>query len=146
MLTNNHEYLEVLSQIKRDIAQTRSRAALKVNSELVCMYWRIGRKINARLDWEKTFIDSLAKDIRHAYPGIKGFSSRSLRYMAKFAREVDEEFLQQAVAKIPWGHTVLLLNKTKPGEMRCWYTNAIIERGWSRAVLDHQIDTHLYER
>lgn len=41
---------------------------------------------------------------------------------------------------------MLLLDKTRPGEERLWYLNATIENGWSRAVLDHQIDLRLYER
>lgn len=41
---------------------------------------------------------------------------------------------------------ILLLDKTRPGEERLWYLNATIENGWSRAVLDHQIDLRLYER
>lgn len=146
MLANSSDYLETLDQIKRDIAETRTRAVCKVNSELICMYWRIGTEINNHLEWGKSFIPSLSRDIRHAYPGIKGFSERNLGYMARFAREVCEEFLQQAVAKIPWGHIIHLLDKTEPGDKRDWYVRASVENGWSRAVLDHQIDTHLYER
>ena len=100
MLANTREYLDVLERVKQDIARTQAKAALRASAELIRLYWRIGCEINARLDWGKTFIDSLARDIRQAYPGMKGFSSRSLRYMAKLAREVNEEFLQQVVAKI----------------------------------------------
>ena len=146
MLANTREYLDVLERVKQDIARTQAKAALRASAELIRLYWRIGCEINARLDWGKTFIDSLARDIRQAYPGMKGFSSRSLRYMAKLAREVNEEFLQQVVAKIPWGHAVCLMNKTDPGAKREWYARSAIENGWSRAVLEHQIDTHLYER
>lgn len=41
---------------------------------------------------------------------------------------------------------MLLLDKTEPGKERLWYLNATIENGWSRVVLDHQIDLRLYER
>lgn len=144
MLANTNEYMNVLNQIKKDISQARARAARAVNSELVIMHWRIGNEINKHLDWGKSFIPTLSKDIRAAYPGIKGFSERSLGYMARFAREVNEEFLQQAAAKIPWGHIMLLLDKTEPGERRDWYIRKSLEEGWSRVVLDHQIDLLFY--
>lgn len=41
---------------------------------------------------------------------------------------------------------MLLLDKTEPEKERLWYLNATIENGWSRVVLDHQIDLQLYER
>ncbi len=87
----------------------------------------------------------MSKDIRAAFPGIRGFSVRSLKYMAKFACEVDSELCNSYCA-IPWGHVVKLLDKTNPGERREWYRQAIIENGWLQMMLDHQIDLQLYER
>ena len=67
--------------------------------------------------------------------------------MAKFAATYeDEEFVQQAVAQIPWGHTVVLLDKISDGSVRNWYVEKAIENGWSRAVLIHQIESGLYQR
>ncbi len=67
--------------------------------------------------------------------------------MAKFAAEFpDEEFVQQAVAQIPWGHMVILLDKVKAPEIRNWYIGKSAENGWSRNVLIHQIESGLYER
>ena len=62
---------------------------LAVNSEVICMYWRIGKLIDEHSEWGNRFIDSLSGDIRLAYPGIKGFSVRSLKYMLRLAREYD---------------------------------------------------------
>ncbi len=67
--------------------------------------------------------------------------------MAKFAGEYpDPEFVQQAVAQIPWGHNIVLMEKVKNREQRIWYIQHCIENGWSRDVLVHQIELHLYER
>ena len=112
---------------------------------MVRMYWLVGKEIDERAEWGSKFIDTLSRDIRAAFPGIRGFSVRSLKYMAKFAREVDPE-LCNSYCTIPWGHIVKLLDKTKPGEEREWYRQAIVENGWSQIVLDHQIDLKLYER
>ena len=100
--------------------------------------WKQGR------GYGTSFIDSLSKDIQQSFPGIKGMSARNLRYVAKFAREVNVEFCN-GYCRIPWGHVAKLLDKTEPGERREWYRQAIIENGWSQVVLDHQIDLKLYE-
>ena len=67
--------------------------------------------------------------------------------MAKFAATYeDEEFVQQAVAQIPWGHTIILLDKISDSTIRNWYIEKTIENGWSRNVLVHQIESGLYQR
>lgn len=145
MLANNSEYLGLLEQVKREIMETRGQVASHASASVVGMYWRIGCHLNEKREYGTGFIDSLSKDIRQAFPGIRGMSARSLRYMAKFAREVGPEFCN-GYCRIPWGHVVKLLDKTEPGERREWYRQAAIEDGWSQTVLDHQIETRLYER
>lgn len=145
MLANSDEYMDVLERAKREIAESRQRAVTSANAELVLLYWRIGALVNERSEWGSGFVESLSRDIRAAFPGLKGFSVRSLKYMAKFAREVNLE-LCNSCCTIPWGHITQLLDKTKPGPAREWYVDATIENGWSRAVLVHQIESKLYER
>lgn len=145
MLANSNEYMDVLERAKREIAESRQRAVTSANAELVLLYWRIGALVNERSEWGSGFVESLSRDIRAAFPGLKGFSVRSLKYMAKFAREVNLE-LCNSCCTIPWGHITQLLDKTKPGPAREWYVDATIENGWSRAVLVHQIESKLYER
>lgn len=146
MLMNNSDYLLFLEKVKAEIAQTRTRSISVVNGQLICMYWRIGSYLNEHKDWGSSVIDTLSKDIRAAYPNIKGFSARNLRYMAKFARECDEEFLQTVSAKLSWSHNIKLIDKLDSQERREWYGKSAIEQGWSLSVLDHQIDLKLYER
>lgn len=146
MLANTREYLDVLERVKQDIARTRAEVVMAANVELVCMYWRIGRSIDGARDYGTNFIDTLAKDIRSEFPGIKGMSSRNLRYMAKFFRETDEAILHTLCAKLSWSHNRTLMDRAPKGVIRTWYARSAIENGWSRAVLEHQIDTHLYER
>jgi predicted nuclease of restriction endonuclease-like (RecB) superfamily len=56
----------------------------------------------------------LAKDLKSAFPEMKGFSPRNLKYMRLLAETyADEQFVQQAVAQIPWGHNVRILDKVK---------------------------------
>jgi predicted nuclease of restriction endonuclease-like (RecB) superfamily len=47
---------------------------------------------------------------------------------------------------LPWFHNVLLIEKVKSAKERIWYAHKTVEHGWSRAILDHQIDTDLYRQ
>lgn len=143
-------YTELLAALKERVATARVRAALSVNRELVLLYWSIGRDILDRQTiegWGTKVIDRLAADLRQAFPEMKGFSARSLKYMRAFAEAwPDAEIVQQVAAQLPWGHSMALLDAGKPAGEREWYARAAIDHGWSRAVLVHQIDTGLYHR
>lgn len=146
LLCNDAKYMETLGRIKQEISGSRARAVVAVNGEVICMYWRIGKLIEEHSEWGNRFIESLANDIRLAYPGIKGFSVRNLKYMLKFYREFDFEFVQTVSAQISWSHNIALMDKVKDLEQRSWYARAAAERGWSLAVLEHQISTQLFQR
>ena len=147
MLMNSNEYLDLVQNIKLEIQHAQYKAALSVNRELVELYYNIGKMINEHKTWGSKFIENLAADIKLAFPDAKGYSVRNLKYMAKFAATYpDEQFVQQAVAQIPWGHIVVLLDKISDDTIRKWYVQKTAENGWSRSVLIHQIESGLYER
>lgn len=147
MLMNSTEYLDLVQTIKQEIRQAQYKATLHVNQELIMLYHGIGRLINAHKSWGNKFIDNLAADIKLSFPEAKGYSVRNLKYMAKFAATYEgEDFVQQAVAQIPWGHTTVLLDKISDSTIRNWYAEKTIENGWSRNVLVHQIESGLYQR
>jgi predicted nuclease of restriction endonuclease-like (RecB) superfamily len=143
-------YSEFLQDLKARIRQAQVRAALSVNCELVLLYWGIGREILQRQQtagWGAKVIDRLAKDLRSEFPEMKGLSPRNLKYMRAFAGAYPEEqFVQQLVAQIPWGHNCLLLDKVKDHGQREWYIRQTVENGWSRNVLVLQIESGLYQR
>ena len=125
------------------------RAALAVNSELVLLYWSIGRDIldrQKRLGWGAQVIDRLAADLRREFPESKGFSSRNLLYMQSFARAWPElAIVQGPLAQLTWWHNLALLEKVKDPEQRVWYARKTAEHGWSRNVLAIQIERGLFE-
>lgn len=143
-------YSQFLGKLKERIRQAQVRAALSVNRELVLLYWQIGGEILRRQQeegWGAKVIDRLAKDLREAFPEMKGFSPRNLKYMRALAATYsDEQFVQREVAQLPWAHNVILLDKVKVAAERTWYTHAAAQYGWSRDVLAHQIDSGLYYR
>jgi predicted nuclease of restriction endonuclease-like (RecB) superfamily len=143
-------YAEWLADLKQRIHTARQRATLAVNRELVGLYWSIGSEILARQaeqGWGSKVIDRLAHDLRTAFPEMKGFSPRNLKYMRAFAEAwPDAEFVQQAAAQLPWFHLCTLLDKLKTREERDWYLSKAIEHNWSRNILVMQIETRLLER
>jgi len=116
------DYEEFLGELKERIKQAQVRAVLAVNRELILLYWQIGRDILWRQQqqgWGAKVIDRLAADLRKAFPEIKGFSSRNLKYMRAFAEAYpNEQFVQQSVARIPWGHNVRILDGVKTATER----------------------------
>lgn len=67
--------------------------------------------------------------------------------MRKFALEYKEiEFVQEVLAQITWYQNITLLEKVKEIDKRIWYIDKIIENGWSRNTLVHQIESNLFER
>ena len=147
VLMNSNEYITVVDTIKKEIQSAQYRTAVQANTELLRLYYSIGKEINVHKVWGNKFIENLSMDIRADYPANKGFSVRNLKYMAKFAATYSEqEFVQQAVAQIPWGHNIVLLDKITDSEQRRWYAETCQKNGWSRNVLIHQIESGLYER
>lgn len=143
-------YDTFLNDLKIRISAARTRAALAVNRELIMLYWQIGRDILERQEregWGTKVIERLATDLRHEFPDMKGFSRANLMYMRSFAAAWDsEEIVQRLVGQIPWGQNITLLTKLKTNEEREWYARKVIEKGWSRPVLEHQIDSQLMQR
>jgi predicted nuclease of restriction endonuclease-like (RecB) superfamily len=138
-------YDDFLSELKTRISDAQIPAAVAVNKELVLLYWQIGQDILAsqqQQGWGAKVINRLATDLQQAFPEIKGFSLRNLKYMRAFAQAYpDEQFVQLLAAQIPWGHNIALLEKLKLSEERFWYAQQTIQYSWSRNVLVHQIES-----
>lgn len=144
------DYAPWLSELKTRIAAAQQRAALAVNRELVLLYGQIGRDILARQaaqGWGAKVISRLADDLKAAFPEMRGFSARNLKYMAYFAEHCpDGQFGQQPAAQLPWFHIVTLLTKlTDPAE-REWYATQVVAQGWSRSTLELNIKNCLQQR
>jgi predicted nuclease of restriction endonuclease-like (RecB) superfamily len=142
-------YDAFLKDLKERIRAAQVKAAVAVNRELILHYWQIGRDILTQQQhgWGAKVIDQLARDLHHAFPDVQGFSPRNLKYMRAFAEAwPDQAIVQQLVAQIPWGHNVRLLDSVKEPAEREWYIRKTIEHGWSRAIMEMQIETRLYQR
>ncbi len=143
-------YAELLEQLKARVRTSQVRAARAANSELLGLYWSVGRDILDRQEqagWGSRVIDRLAADLRAEFPDQRGWSRSNLHYMRALAAAwPDAEVVPQAVGQLPWGHVRVLLDKLATGQERDWYAAAASEYGWSRDVLIHQVESRLAER
>ncbi len=143
-------YTEFLSEIKARVREARTRASVAVNSELILLYWHIGRELLNRQrasGWGSGVIGILANDLRREFPDTRGLGRTNLLCMRRFAEAwPDESIVRQLVGQIPWGHNIRLLERFSDPSEREWYARATIQHGWSRSILDYQIDSDLYRR
>ena len=150
LFPEDENYFALLNGLKQRIRSAQIKAALAVNRELILLYWQIGREILERQQvegWGSKVIERLAKDLKREFPDMKGFSRTNLMYMRAFAEAYpDEQFVLRLVGQIPWGHNQTLLNKLDSPEQRLWYARKVVEFGWSRNILELQIDTNLFAR
>ena len=144
------DYQAWLTGLKTRIHSAQQRATLAVNRELIALYWEMGQDIltrQASQGWGAKVIERLSRDLRAAFPEMKGFSRANLLYMRAFAEAwPDSAIVQQSVGQLPWGHNILLLTRLKSPEWRLAYAEKAIEYGWSRNVLDIHLETRRLER
>ena len=138
-------YADWLTDLKTRIRRERLRVVLAGNSAMLLLYWDIGQSIivkQAAQGYGTRVIDRLAADLRDAFPDMKGFSPRNLKYMRAFAAAwPDRELVQAALAQVTWYHNITLLEKLDTPEDRLWYAARTVEHGWSRNILAIQIET-----
>ncbi len=89
------DYPVFLAALKTRIAAARTRAALAVNSELIGLYWEIGREIlerERREGWGAKVIERLAADLRREFSDMSGLSRSNLHYMRQMAAAWPDDF------------------------------------------------------
>jgi predicted nuclease of restriction endonuclease-like (RecB) superfamily len=153
----NQEYREWLKGIKGYIRNQQVKAAVRVNEELLKVYWKLGEDIcihKAEAQWGSGFYESLSKDLKTEFPDMKGFSITNLKYCKRFyelynqsdtiRRQIVDEFTSP-IFTIPWGHHTEIIAKCKSVDDALFYVHKTIENGWSRAVLLNFLDAKLHQ-
>lgn len=149
------EYVQILSDLKKQVQEAQLKATLSASRELIKLYWLIGKTISekqGKSGWGASVIEQLVKDLQNAFPGIAGFSRSNIFRMKAFFLAYEK--VAQAVPlledlpvfSIPWGHNILLLRKIKDEKTCLWYAQQAMENGWSRSMLEAWIDSNLYAR
>jgi predicted nuclease of restriction endonuclease-like (RecB) superfamily len=161
-IIQNSDYKNWTASISHKIELAQIRTALKVNAELLTLYWEIGNSIieKQKLNkWGSKIIDFLSIDLAKKFPEMKGFSVRNLKYMRSFAEaypqfpivqvplaQSENEFVQVPLAQITWYHHISLLTKIKDNTERAFYITETAKNEWSRDVMLLQIKSNLYKR
>ncbi|MDN5940924.1 MAG: DUF1016 N-terminal domain-containing protein [Nitrospira sp.] len=150
LLAFPEDYANWLVGLKQRISGARQRALLSANEEQIRLYHDIGCDIQnrqSRQGWGAKVIDRLSVDLRDAFPEMKGFSSRNLKYMGFFAKMCpDLQIGQQSAAQLPWFHIVTLLTKISDPAEREWYAGETVRQAWPRTTLELHIKNRLYMR
>jgi len=143
-------YKNWLKGLKQKIKTAQLKAAVSVNTQLLKLYWDLGKDITQKQEeasWGDAILEQLSIDLKLAFPDMKGFSRRNLyairQWYSFYSNE--SEFVPQAVAQIPWGHNRLIISKIKNNKEALFYCKTVLQNGWSRDQLEIAIKNNYFE-
>jgi predicted nuclease of restriction endonuclease-like (RecB) superfamily len=144
-------YRELIERLRHRIRESQTRAARRLNTELVMLYWSIGSDILAQQQaggWGDDIVGRIAQDLTADTGSTRGFSRRNLFYMRRFAAAwPDPEKVQTLSAQIGWSHHQVLLDGfADQPVIYAWYATRAAEHRWSVRHLKGQIDLQLHQR
>ena len=143
---NRSEYCEIISIIER----AREKAFRTINSELISMYWEIGKYISKKVStsgWGKSVVADFASFLQSERPEIRGFSASNIWRMRQFYETyIDNEKLATLSREITWSNNLLIMARAKSNEAREFYLLLTQKNNYSARELERQIDSMLFER
>ena len=116
-----NEFDEVVS-----IIETRKRNAyVKVNEELINMYWDVGKYVSEKVNnslWGSKTVQKLADYIKTKYPNLSGFDRTGIYRIKQFYEMYyDDEIVAPLVRQISWSNNLLIMSRTKSNKEREFY-------------------------
>ena len=147
LIDNNYNIDSLFDNIKDMVINSRNRVYSAVNTEMLNLYWNIGKTImeiqqgDERAAYGDAVLDKLSQKLTNEFG--KGFSSRNLRTMRKFY--LMYPIWKTVSAKLSWSHYLELI-KIDEETKRDFYLNECINSRWSVRELERQIGSLLYER
>lgn len=140
------QFSEIITLIKT----ARYNAFKAVNTELINLYWEIGKYITTRTQnegWGKAIVQQLAQFIQTQEPDLKGFSDKNLWRMKQFYETYnDSPKLAPLVRELSWTNNVLIFGKAKSSEEREFYLNLSKSENYTSRELERQINSSYFER
>jgi len=132
------------------INEAQTGLAATVNSALTMLYWRIGQRIHTeilqgeRASYGDQIVISLARQLEVDHG--RGFSTKNLRHMLRFAEIFDNEVIVYALSRqLSWTHLRSLIYIDDPLK-RDFYLEMCRSEGWSTRTLQGRLDSMLFER
>ena len=147
-IINENEYVDILQQAIAEIRTARTTLARQLNSSVHSVYWNLGKLlVEKQLEggYGSGVVKRLSVDLKIQFPDM-GLSPRNLWNMKRlYERYFQEDAkLLQAVAVLPWGHNLLLLDKALSREEMLFYAEESLQKGWSRDMLLNAIKINTY--
>ena len=145
------EYEAILRQAVAVIDRTRTMVATTICSAIGSAHWEIGKLLHDRKLESKHgsgVVNRLSYDLKQRYPQM-GVSPRNLWDMKKFYERFceSEPKLRQAVAVLPWGHTLKLMRKFGEDDNAIsYYAQETLSKGWNRDLLSSAISLKMHTR
>lgn len=157
------QYTEWLANIKQRLQKSQIKAAMQVNAIALEFNWSLGRdltEMKIEQKWGSGALKQLSLDLRADNPDVKGLSVDNLylmrRWYAFYQQScADSKLFDQLgqiiempkiFASVPWRHHVEIIKKCQDVNEAMFYIHKTIEGNWSRAVLEDNLASHLYER
>jgi predicted nuclease of restriction endonuclease-like (RecB) superfamily len=123
---------------------------LSVNTELIGLYWNIGKYISVKIknsEWGDSVVNELAVFISKNMPELRGFSGSNMWRMKQFYETyANKPKLAPVVRELSWTNNLMILSKTKSPKEREFYIYLSIKERYSSRELERQIDSGVYER
>ena len=140
---------QIFQQIKKLLHSAKSKIATSINTQMVKVYFEIGRIIveyeqqgKEKAEYGKATLKILSKKLTKEFG--RGFSERNLEYMRKFYLCYSISQTASAEFKLSWSHYVLLIHFDDLS--RKFYEIETVKSHWGVRELDRQISSQLFER
>ncbi|AGF55717.1 hypothetical protein Cspa_c19510 [Clostridium saccharoperbutylacetonicum N1-4(HMT)] len=148
-LMNNENIKLLYKEIVNVIDNSKKNVVMAVNSEMVILYWNIGKIIKTEIlqsekaEYGKSVISDLSKELTNEYG--KGYSQANLFNMVRLYDTIQEsEILQTLSVKLTWSHLLKLIT-IDDDLKRDFYTPMCINEHWSVRTLTDRINSILKE-
>ncbi|NQY08173.1 MAG: DUF1016 domain-containing protein [Flavobacteriales bacterium] len=132
------------------IQRAKQKPIASVNTELIELYWNVGKQISERTkegSWGKSVVASLSNFILEQDVTIKGFSSQNLWRMRQFYEAyIFNNILSALTRELSWTNNLLIISKSKSETEQEFYLKLSIREKYSSREIERQIDSGIYER
>ena len=132
------------------ISQAKTKVAITANTELIILYWNVGRSINEfvldgnRAIYGKQIISNLSGLLTDNFG--RGWGEKHIRHCLRIAETIGEDQILYAVRRqLSWTNIRTIAYENNPLK-RQFYLEMAISQRWNTRTLADQIDKMLYER
>lgn len=142
---------QAVSDIKRAIVVSQSRALRLINGQQLSLYFGIGLYVSEHsraANWGTGAIDTISEQLKREMPGLRGFSSESIKKMRTFAEfwskfmnrsAVTTEISRDEFLGISFSHHMEILHKTKDIQQVLYIIHQTVHHLWSTRQLREAI-------